>query len=385
MAWPPTDEKLNEMRTLGDPPADERVAEIFSNGGIEDIHAMMADLVEFDHIDLCQTDTHLTHFDHQIAPSSEVIDGQRVFEAHGPEILWILGCYSLPSAYAAANGVEVLAQTEFLTRQTNRRLVETSQMVVDAMTEGSLAPGARGISTIEKVRLMHAAIRLLILNRPGHDWPTDQRGLPINQEDMAGTLMTFSYLAIDGLKHLGIRLNRADRESYVAAWAYVGRRMGVTEELIPKSFKEAKRLTRLIQSRQIDPSETSRAMLPPLLAVLDHKSIPGMAAATMRLCLPRSVANGLGVPRNWLMEIFLRVVTWILGIIDMVFGKFKKHSRLYRRISMGLIESLLLVDRGGQRPQFNLPESLDWYDPQTRSARVVHAAASRLAGATNAD
>ena len=117
-------------------------------------------------------------------------------------------------------------------------------MVVDAMTEGSLAPGARGISTIEKVRLMHAAIRLLILNRPGHDWPTDQRGLPINQEDMAGTLMTFSYLAIDGLKHLGIRLNRADRESYVAAWAYVGRRMGVDRELIPKSFKEAKRLTR---------------------------------------------------------------------------------------------------------------------------------------------
>ena len=62
--------------------------------------------------------------------------GQDLFEMYGPEILMILGCYSLPAAYSAKKGVLVLATTKFLELEPDRRLAETSQIIMDVMTEG---------------------------------------------------------------------------------------------------------------------------------------------------------------------------------------------------------------------------------------------------------
>ena len=95
----------------------------------------------------------------------EIGRGQDLFQELGPEVLLILGCYSLPAAYAATKGARVLAQTGFLTEDTDRRLGETSQMVVDVMTTGGLEPGGTGVWAARKVRLMHAAIRHLVLAR----------------------------------------------------------------------------------------------------------------------------------------------------------------------------------------------------------------------------
>ena len=376
--WPPTDQQLDALRFEGDPPADDRVAELLESEGVEGVGRVMATLVEEDLLSDDRVRRLATFETKPIEDPAMIKAGQRIFEEHGPEMLWILGCYSLPSAYAAANGVEVLAQTGFLTNQTNRRLVETSQMVVNVLTEGGLEPDGAGTITIEKVRLMHAAIRVLILKRTDQPWDEDRLGLPINQEDMAGTLMTFSVIVIDGLKRLGIRLTKAEREAYLATWILIGEMMGVASELIPADFAAAEELKDTIQARQIRPTATGRELLTPLLATLDNKSLPGVAAATMRRCLPRSVADGLGVPRQPLLDLFMIVGTWVIGVVDRWLVKVKLRSGLYRRISMLLIEELLLKDRGGTRPSFALPESLDWYDRDTRTARAFTTAAQKL-------
>jgi len=57
----------------------------------------------------------------------------------------------------------VLFETGELYQRPNRRVFETLQMVVDVMSPGGLAAEGRGSLTALKVRLMHAAVRKLLL------------------------------------------------------------------------------------------------------------------------------------------------------------------------------------------------------------------------------
>lgn len=380
MVWPPSSETLDAMRHAGDPAADERVAGLDRSGVEQTMKRLFASATL---ADAALTDD-IALFPYE--PPSDIVlvnEGQQVFLDHGPEILWLLGCYALPAAYAAKNGVEVLAQTGFLGSETDRRLIETTFMVVDVMTEGGLDEDGTGTQTIDRVRVMHAAIRSLILQRTDEPWDTEGRGLPLNQEDMAGTLMTFSALAVDGLRKIGIRLTKHERDAFTATWAYIGRRMGVDPQLIPDTYRQAKQLTKAIQSRQIDPSATSRRLTAALVPVLERRSLPGVPTATMRLCLPRPVWKGLGLHGNLIMDILIRVFAFVMGWIDRVLLRFKRRSRLFRAFSMGLINELLNSNRDEGRPQYELPESLKWWQTdqlpvETPTARVFRRATARL-------
>ena len=127
------------------------------------------------------------------------------------------------------------------------------------MEEGGLTNGdGKGIRAIQKVRLMHAAIRRLILHPPPPPsgippqtlrevllrmhWNTEELGQPINQEDMAFTLLTFSYVILRSLKRLGIKVTNADAEAYLHCWNVVGFIMGVDRRLTAANFKEAEAL-----------------------------------------------------------------------------------------------------------------------------------------------
>jgi hypothetical protein len=304
--------------------------------------------------------------------------GQAVFAEHGPEIILILGCYSLPAAYAAANGVKVLRQTDYLTNQPDRRLIETAQIIVDVMHPGGLEAGGIGQRSAEKTRIMHAAIRHLILHRPDHSWDTARLGVPINQEDLAATLMTFAFIAIDGLDRMHISTTQAERESYLASWREVGRVMGVAPELLPATFSHAEQLTRAIQEDQVlsgvppaDPAwSDGRLMTVPLLGVLDSKMLPGIPAAMMRLFLPRDVADGLGVPRRPITDRVIHGLVRTFGWLDTkVLERFSRRSRVLRHVSLDLLQMMLDWERGGTRQPFRIPDSLDWYD-QTGTKRT---------------
>lgn len=195
--------------------------------------------------------------------------------------------------------------------------------------------------------------------------------------------MTFSYLSVDGLRKLGIRLTKDERADYMAAWAYIGRRMGVDPALIPDGYRAGKRLTESIQSRQIDPSATSRRLTAALIPVLESKSLPGIPTATMRHCLPRPVWKALGIKGSPLMDILMRVLVFVMGWVDRILIRFKRRSRLFRAFSMGLIEHLLNADRDGGRPSYELPDSLSWWktdqvEAPTLSARLLRRGAERI-------
>jgi len=206
-----TDAYLDAARTVGDPEADLAIATLFAESGQQ--ARVIAGVIESLVRNAEPTPENLPPQLHaylemtsRVPPPvlPHVKTGENVFAEHGPEILCLLGCYSLPAAYGARRGAQVLYRTGQLTERAHHRLMVTSQMVLDVMGPGGLTARGRGIRTAQKVRLMHAAIRHLLLHDPHTPWDTADLGVPINQEDLAGTLMTFSYQILDGLNSSGI-------------------------------------------------------------------------------------------------------------------------------------------------------------------------------------
>jgi ER-bound oxygenase mpaB/B'/Rubber oxygenase, catalytic domain len=366
-----TNELLDEARLAGDPRADRVVEELFREGTVDAVNDLMRTLVTNDGLpsELLPAVVRDYLASTSAPPSldpAQLLLGEEVFGAFGPEILAVLGFYSLPADYAAKRGVQVLYRTGRLLTSPIRRVFETTQMVVDVMSPGGLGPEGRGIRTAQKVRLMHAAVRHLLQHQPSLPWDAEL-GFPINQEDLAGTLMSFSYLVLDGLDRLGVELTKADRDAYFHAWMAVGRIMGVRDELIPADLEQARELTRLIHERQIAASPAGEALAKALIEGYERllpELLRGTPRSLIHFFLDRDPFTGQNIaallavpPADW-----TRVVAELAVQVDRLLGRHEVKTSLadaaFSFVSRHLIEGLLLVERGGRRAPFTIPGAL---------------------------
>ena len=356
---------LDEMRQCGDPPADAAVTTIDTEADRAAHNRFWQSLVHNDELvpddvppglqTFLENQPRLDERSHEMTH-----EGERVFAAYGPEMLVVLGCYALPASYAAANGVQVLHRTSYLDNRPNRRLFETCQMLVDVMTPGGLGPKGRGLRTAQKVRLLHAAVRHRLLNDDASPWPTDRLGVPINQEDLAGTLMTFTTLVLEGLEKLGVSLTPGQQEAYLGAWQRVGRLMGVDDRLIPDTVAAGRELTALIQKRQVRKSQEGVDMTAALLDMLETHCPPlqkRVPAALMRLFLPPAVADDLEVPVHHLDELLLSQALRVRKALDVSTGGDRRRA-LFRNFGIHVIQLMITVELRGKRAQFRVPDQL---------------------------
>ena len=359
-----TDEFLDGMRQMSDPPADQAIGAVFGHGDSAAVQALLDTLTRNDDLGVDPLPPAVRAYLSSLpeVPEPErrrVVQGQRLFADFGPEILMILACYALPASYAARKGVQVLHRTGYLAGRPNRRLFETTQMVVDVMTPGSLGPTGRGRITAQKVRLVHAAIRRHLLSDLTTPWPLEL-GVPINQEDLAGTLMTFSTLTLQGLRELKIPVSRQDANAYLEAWKAVGRLMGIVEELIPANIDEAEELTAIIRRRQVAWSREGVAMTRALLDMLERYSLPGfkeVPSALMRHFMPPEVAHALGIPVPDIGKRMVDVGVVTGRVLDRVSGG-RGRRWLFRRLGLQSVEMMLTAELGGRRPTFRIPSNL---------------------------
>lgn len=365
---------LEGMRQLGDPDADRLVALVLDplddGSGLSPGRRLMGHLIEHDELPATSFPPELKRFLHAADSLShfdteKIRRGQAVYAEHGPEIMLSLGAYSLPGAYAANDGAEVLVQTGFLLSFPHRRLLETAQMVVDVMRPGGLDRDGRGVATARKVRLMHAAIRHLVLEREDPAWDVDRLGVPINQEDLAGTLCTFAFMPLDALRKLGVSLTSEEKDAYTYTWRCVGEIMGIREDLLPNDFGDVETLSYAIRARQIrtrDPNPAGRELTHALIGMLEGM-LPGRlfdasVPALMRFFLPRDVSQALGIQPSVLGWIYVELMTFTMRC----FSNWRLATRLrrvvFRDLSLALIQAFIDGDRGGKRAEFDLPLSL---------------------------
>jgi len=375
------EETLQPYRQVGDPLADEVITAIFRTGEVTAVRELLRHLVSYDELPTAENAPpglspevlaevsrflELSQATLQPLDGARIVRGEEFFADHGPEILMILAMYSLPASYTAKRGVQVLAQTKRLESHPMRRLIETTQMVVDVMSPGGLAlaraPGdhGKGVRTAQKVRLMHAAIRHLILERYGDEW-VKKFGVPIDQMDLAGTLMTSTSVVLDGLRVLGVEDEREGQEAYLYAWRAIGRLMGISAELIPNTVEEAARLTAVIRASELGRSDEGVAMTRALVDTLEARVDPhffrGIVVSMMHQFLG-PYAEAIELPRpNW-TRVLIGPIIAVSRLIDAIHRDFGALAWIHRKVALAVIRGFLDIERGPTRPDFDLPDHL---------------------------
>lgn len=197
----------------------------------------------------------------------EVRNGQVFFAHLAQPILFVLGFYSLPYCYAAGNGARVLTSSHKVVLQPYKRLLETAEFVFDACSPGGFGPSGKAQLSILKVRLMHAAVRFGARNII-----TDE--IPINQEDMLGTLMAFSLIVIRGIRRMGFEVSENECEAYLRLWNVIGQQMGVEPSYLPQNMRTASAIDRDIRKREFRSSKEGQLLINSLLIELEKHRDP---------------------------------------------------------------------------------------------------------------
>jgi hypothetical protein len=362
--WP--DSQLDAMRQVQDAPADAVISELFAQGKVDSVNRLMRTLVENDALapealppvvrDYLQRSERLPDW----ADPRKIEAGERVFWRYGPAIIAILHCYSLPFCYAGRKGVQVLALTSRLYSNPTRRVVETAQMVVDVMRPGGLGSLGTGVRTAQKVRLMHAGVRFQVSSYAG--WNGAAFDLPINQEDMAGTLLSFSYITLDGLRRLGYALTDEEIEAYLHCWNVIGHILGVRPEMLATDANDAAALIARISERQFAACDEGRMMARALIDMMRHE-VPGnlfdrAPELLMRYLLGDRTADILGVPAGAIAELCSGPLRLLVRMGSDLMHHSSELMRIHERFGRALIEGILLVGRGGARVPFTIPAEL---------------------------
>lgn len=234
---------------------------------------------------------------------------QAFAERHLPLITVALFCAALPASYGEPEGAAVLAATGRMQGDLDRRVNETARFVFDVLRPNGFDRGGRGRLSTGRVRLMHSAVRRALRE-------CDPNGnMPIDQEQMLGTLLLFSVLVLDSLERLGVKVSARDAEDYLHLWCVVGEMLGIERDLLPNGRAEAKRLLVKLQRRRFAPSEAGEALVRDLVLGMERHVGPLLSAAPRQLVrhlLGDELSDRLGVPaggplaRRWLDRLVAR-------------------------------------------------------------------------------
>jgi hypothetical protein len=360
----PSDRELDALRQIGDPPVDALVqAHLAAHPG--DLKGLLG--VCFGTPRLPQEHPLIGAFmklpEPELSNPEALLIGQEVFELFGPEILLVLGSCALPLAYAAGHGVQVVARARRLKDDPIRRLCDTAQMVINVMQPGQLGPGGLGRYSARKVRFIHALIRRQVQGEQQEPW-NPAWGTPINQEDQAGTLLTFSVGVLHGLRRIGVQLSPQQADAYIEAWAEIGRLLGVEEALLPVTEAAARPLAFRIGERQIRRTDEGRMLTVHLLDAVDSLfPVQGYATSLSHFFLEdtafgQNVAEVLGLPpANWtrlLVGARAAQKRAVLQALDWVPGAKRRRSFVARY----LLQRLLQLRRPESNVPFEVPERL---------------------------
>lgn len=294
---------LDRKRLTGDPQADEFIRDTFSDpvkkqhvqqwmggqSGAEHLKSLQRAFPEFGFI---RQATDLPAW----AQPRLMKAGAVFYARHSEIIMSLLGLLSLPYCYNAANGAMVLYLSERIRKQTTKRLYDTAIFVWEVLGPDAFSKDGNAYEEILKVRIMHAAVRHYTLQSGKWDagW-----GVPINQEDMAGTNLSFSLIVIRGLHLLGYRVSQEDEAAFMHIWAVVGFLTGLDEDLIPGDSDRAQQLDSLIKERQFCVSahgrELTLSLTNHILSVNKSKATADDILGLMRYLLGQEVADMLAI------------------------------------------------------------------------------------------
>lgn len=382
---------VEHYRHSGDPLADacvDAVAHEFGLGGVGRLLDAILDLTE-----LPETDEFGQGYLDYLEASSKLPDwfdtdrlgdSAEFFNVYGWTAFSILGCAALPEGYAVAEVTQVLGTTQALVDHVHRRLWQTIQFVIDVNDADGLhvdsadPTRAAGIGAkhAQKVRLFHAIIRYFLARRHdrmlgasqetpyaenllSREWDSDVNGMPINQAQMAGTQLTFSYIILRGLKTLGHQIDDATADAYIYRWNVIGHLMGVDPDLMRHDFATAGALWDDL--RRPDLTDDGRALMNALLGFM-YSMVPWWLFF-MRPTAPMLIvhligtehARQVGLELTWWQRLGMPVLRGAMSVYARLFGHSNAMQGLSAWLYLRMRRNMIGRMRDGRR-RFRLPE-----------------------------
>lgn len=358
-----TDEALDALRWEGDPLADAVIESLVASGAVDEVNSV------------------LRHFDYNDEPiPAELpplvqeylrvtdnpptwVDPERIKRAHafflddGAHVASVLCLGGMVGCYAVPHGAKLLAMSKKLDYP-QRRLLETGQFCFYMMDEQAFQPKGRFIPSVQKVRLIHAAIRHHIA--ASGNWPSEL-GVPICQEDMLGALMIFANSVIDGMQRLGIHITEEEAEDYYYIWRVTGIMLGIPEDIIPQALADSHELTAQLRRRHLGRStegvELTQSLISMYQDIVPGKVMDGAIPALIRFVVGDEVADTVDVPRSG----WDRTVRVLPRIVD-VFEDAEDESRLMRKVldraCWLMLNGQMRRYSGGRAFHYDIPEDL---------------------------
>ncbi|MBT1702998.1 oxygenase MpaB family protein [Chryseosolibacter indicus] len=301
---------LDAMRRTGDVGADELVSSTFEKNE----QKILYNLLGTNDATVSQTADHpVKHFLLQQKPTPQwfdekrILNGQQFFKKYALDIMTLLGAKSLPYCYAASPGNKAIYLTEKMRSNPGKRLVETAHFIITVMQPGSFSDARLGIIQINKTRLIHALVRYHLRRKSWNNaW-----GLPVNQEDMAGTNLAFSYIILLGLQQAGFLMREEELEDFLFVWRYIGYQLNINEELLPSSVGEASLLELAIKQRHFKRSEEGIRLTEELLKhyKASFPLIPGyLVDAQIKYFVGDELSTLLGLQSSPFKDRFIKLI-----------------------------------------------------------------------------
>jgi hypothetical protein len=360
-----TDDLLDRMRETGDPLGDAAISETYALGKADQVRQALLGFGRNSDGVPDGLPPHLQRYFEQTAVLPEWADWAQINRGHillgryQQQIATILLCGSLPLCYACAKGAQVLHRSQRLTSGVYRRLMETSQFVVDVLDDGGLAPGGRGVRSAQKIRLLHATMRYHVSRQD--DWEP-KWGLPINQEDLVGTLLSFSVVIPRGLACLGVNLPTEDRDAFFHIWRVIGHILGVDKQLSPARFDEGANLWDTILRRQQAHSGAGTALTKGVLDFI-REVLPGPVFAGVGPTLIRHIAGDaaadlVDVPPADFTKITAQPASALNFGYSTAGGAVPVAADLAGKLGMVVFKQGLLMTNKGRRYEWQVPTGL---------------------------
>ncbi|MDX8055879.1 oxygenase MpaB family protein [Lentzea sp. BCCO 10_0798] len=326
---------LQALKYEGDPLADAVIAHLIESGDLNEVNQVLAEFRGNDE----PIPAHLPPVvrDYLVATDDppEWMDEERVARAHeffvddGVHVASVLSFGAMVNCYAQPRPSRVLTLTHRL-NQPHRRLSETSQFVLNMMEPNAFGTGGSFVPTIQKTRLIHAAVRYFVGRSP--EWDHEADGVPVCQQDLLGALLIFSVQVIDGMRRIGVSVTDTEAEDYYHVWRVAGAVLGIRPDAMPDTLAEAEVLSNTMVRASYAPSKEG-VELTRNLVELYEKFVPGRAfdgvvAAMVRQVVDEEVADWLEVPRSRGWTTAVRTGAKVMG----VFERGEDRSRVARAV-----------------------------------------------------
>ncbi len=231
--------------------------------------------------------------------------GQRALRRGGADGMYVARDVSLLGGYQFSGFNKTLIRTGALEKGSNKRFAETMQWAMDVIAEDGLEPRGVGYRSTIRVRLIHSFVRRHVSVMP--DWRADEWGLPVNQTDMAATLVGALVAPAVGALGMGVVLSPSEYQAVAHLTRYVGWLIGVEDQWLPRDFRDSVRVLAHTLSALAAPDESTRQLAVPMVEdplAWHYDALPGLRRRLARAqhlsissaFLGRRAVRSLGLP-----------------------------------------------------------------------------------------